>query len=281
VVLLGTGRIGVVSSVLAFGGTASVAAAFGLLQSRVRPRPGQVRSWVVTHRSLGARYAAENVSVSAGFQIRAFALGATTGLVAVGDVRAAELLMGPFLVILMGISIVAVPEASLALRSAPQRLARFCLRLGLGLAIGAAVWGAMVFVLLPTGLGAALVGSIWVAARALLPPVVIAVAVSCMSTAASAGLRAMGAARRSLAAGLVASGLYVAGGVGGAVLAGAPGTCWGVAIAASIAGVAWWAQLWRTVGDFLASVHAPENLRGTLTASPLEPSRILPAQDPS
>jgi len=267
VALLETDSLGVVTSVLAFGGTATVAAAFGLLQSRVRPRPGQVRSWVVTHRTLGARYAAENVSVSMAFQIRAFALGAMAGLVAVGDVRAAELLMGPFLVVLMGISIVAVPEASRLLKTAPEHLVRFCLRLGLGLAIGAATWGVVVYVLLPHGLGEALLHSIWVAARALLPPVAIAVSLSCLSTAASAGLRAMGAARRSLSAQLVASGLYVAGGVGGAFLAGAPGTCWGVAVAASISGAVWWAQLRRTVRELLAASR--------------ESSRIVPARDPS
>jgi O-antigen/teichoic acid export membrane protein len=256
VVLLETGRISVVSAVLAFGGTASVAAALGLVQSRVRPRPGRAASWVVEHRSLGARYAAENVSVSLALQVRAFALGATTNLAAVGVVRAAELLMGPFLVILMGISIVTVPEASFVLRRAPTRLARFCLRLGLALAVGATIWGVTIFMLLPAGLGAALLGPTWVPARVLLPPVVIAVALSCLSTAASNGLRAMGASRRSLAAQLVASGLYVVGGVGGAIVGGALGTCWGVAIATSLSAVVWWAQLWRTLHVFLTSPAA-------------------------
>jgi O-antigen/teichoic acid export membrane protein len=251
VALLRTGNLHVWTAVLAFGGTAWLAAAFGYLQTRVLPRPGRVRSWLVEQRSLATRYAVENVSVSLAFQIRAFALGAAASLVAVGEVRAAELLMGPFVVVLMGISIVAVPESSFVLRRSPQSLPGFSLRLGVGLGVLATLWGVVVYVLLPHGLGTALLGSIWEEARALLPPVVIAVALNCLSTAAMGGVRAMGAARRSLAAQLVASALYVVGGVGGAVRGGAIGTCWGVAVGAAIAAAVWRYQLRRTVRDFV------------------------------
>ncbi|MDP9220291.1 MAG: hypothetical protein M3P23_07110, partial [Actinomycetota bacterium] len=245
--LLVTGSASVTNCVLAFGGTATLAAAFGLLQCRIRPQPTSARAWVVEHRALGGRYLVENVSNSGARQLRAFALGALAGLANVGDVRAAELLMGPFLVIVMGVSQVAVPEAARVLVRAPRLLAPFCFGLGAVQALAAAVWGVAILALLPIGIGDALFGPIWVPASALLPPVIIAVSISCFSVGAAAGLRAMGAARRSMAAQLMVSGLYVIGGVGGAVLAGAPGTCWGVAVATTLGALVWWAQLRSTI----------------------------------
>ncbi len=96
---------------------------------------------MVEHRDLGTRYLVENVSISGARQIRAFALGAVAGLATVGDVRAAEILMGPFLVVLMGISQVAVPEASAVLARSPRRLRLFCFGLGTVQAVAAAVVG--------------------------------------------------------------------------------------------------------------------------------------------
>ena len=48
-------------------------------------------------------------------------------LATVGYVQAAGLLMGPFLVVFMGISIVTVPEATRILRNSPHNFRRYCL----------------------------------------------------------------------------------------------------------------------------------------------------------
>jgi len=63
------------------------------------------------------------------------------------------------------------------------------------------------------------------------------------STAATAGLRAMGAARRSLPVQLTASAAYVVGGSVGAVVGGALGASWGVIIAQVFSALLWWHQL--------------------------------------
>lgn len=257
IVLMITGRAGVVSCTLAFGVTASMAAAIGFVQSRIRPDFGQVRSWMVEHRALGARYLVENVSISGARQIRAFALGAFVGLADVGDVRLAEILMGPFLVVLMGISQVAVPEASAVLTRNAARLRLFSFGLGAVQAAACALWGLLILLLLPTGLGDLVLGPIWRPAAHLLPAVAIGMSAACFSTGASAGLRAMGAASRSMAAQLTASILYVIFGVGGAFVGGAMGTCWGVAIASALGAAVWWAQLWRTLSEHLETAAAP------------------------
>ena len=251
--LLATGQASVTTCALAFGGTATLAAGFGLLQSRILPRPATVRAWLVDHKTLGGRYLVENISIGGARQVRFFALGGIAGLAAVGDTRAAEILMGPFLVILMGASQVSVPEAAHVLKSDPQRLEHFCGILGTVLATTAGVWGVTVLLLMPTGLGDLLLGPLWVPAAALLPPVIIGMFMGGFEIAAAAGVRALGAAPRSLRAQLTNAALYVLGGVTGALLDGARGSCWGVAIATTIGALVWWVQLRRALTEHLST----------------------------
>ncbi|MFW6691125.1 hypothetical protein [Streptomyces sp. MAR4 CNX-425] len=228
--------------VLAWGGSAAVAAAYGCLQSGIRPRPGGARAWLRGHRDLGYRYLVENVGVSGAAQLRMYGLGALAGLGAVGVVRGAELLLGPFLAVLMGLSLVTVAEAARLLRQAPHRLARFCLLLGTGQAAAALLWGAALL-LVPDHAGEHVLGSVWYAAAELIVPATLGVAGAGLGAGAAAGLRALAAARRSLRAQLFASACYAGGGLGGAAAAGAVGSAWGVAAATTAASAVWWLHL--------------------------------------
>ncbi|MFG2652089.1 hypothetical protein [Streptomyces sp. NPDC048436] len=236
-------RVGSVAAfVLAWGASATVAAAYGCLQSGIRPRLAQVRGWLREQRDLGTRYLIENVSLSGASQLRAYGLGAIVGVGAVGAVRGAELLLGPFLAVLMGLSLVTVPEAARVLRHAPHRLGRFCLLLGGGQAAAALLWG-MALLLVTDSLGELVLGSVWSSASELIVPVTFSVAGAGLGTGAAAGLRALGAARRSLRCQLFASACYVGGGLGGAALAGTVGSAWGVAAATVSGSAVWWLQL--------------------------------------
>ncbi|MGB8940349.1 MAG: hypothetical protein WCD21_08960, partial [Streptomyces sp.] len=124
-------HVGSVSAfVLAWGASAAVAAVYGCFQSGIRPRLTGGREWLHEHRDLSYRYLVENVGVSGASQLRAYGLGAIVGVSAVGVVRGAELLLGPFMALLMGLSLVTVAEAARVLRQAPHRLGVFCLLLG-------------------------------------------------------------------------------------------------------------------------------------------------------
>jgi O-antigen/teichoic acid export membrane protein len=250
--LLLTDTATVFSCVLVFGGAATVSAGLGVWQVGLRPRWTKARGWVVTNIDLGARYLVENVSISGARQLRFTALGAITGLVAVGQVRAAEMLMGPFLVILMGMSQVAVPEAARILRTSPERLGRFCFTFGAAQAASAAVWGVLILVVVPDAAGDGLLGSLWGPAMALLPVVILGMCLGGFSVSAAAGVRALGAARRSLRAQLIQSSAYLVGGIGGAYLGGARGTCIGVAMATGFGAVAYWFQLGRARAEHRA-----------------------------
>jgi O-antigen/teichoic acid export membrane protein len=229
--------------VLAWGGTAWIAGLCGPLQARLMPKVSHSWLWVHLHRDLSARYLAENAANSAASQIRLYAVGAIAGLGSVGVVQAAGLLMGPFLVIFMGISLVTVPEAARILRKSPKRFLPYCVIVGVGLAVAGLLWGAVIFIALPYGLGELLLKSLWRPAGALVPAYTVWVMGGCLIGGATAGLRALGVARRSLRAMLISSVIFVIGGVAGAYLGGAAGTVDGAA-ASTLAGAAvWWWQL--------------------------------------
>ncbi|MCX5253745.1 hypothetical protein OOK27_06115 [Streptomyces canus] len=236
-------RVGSVAAfVLAWGASATVAAGYGYVQSGIRPRMTEARGWLREQRDLGYRYLVENVSLSGASQLRAYGLGAIVGIGAVGAVRGAELLMGPFLAVLMGLSLVTVPEAARVLRQAPQRLGKFCFLLGGGQAAAALLWGGALL-LMPDRLGEFALGSVWHSASQLVAPITLGVAGAGLGTGAAAGLRALGAARRSLRSQLFASACYVSGGLGGAAVAGTVGSAWGVAAATVSGSAVWWLQL--------------------------------------
>ncbi|MEV4926507.1 hypothetical protein AB0L03_27380 [Streptomyces roseoverticillatus] len=236
-------RVGSVAAfVLAWGASATVAAVYGCFQSGIRPRMTGAREWLREHRDLGYRYLVENTCVSGASQLRAYGLGAIAGLGAVGAVRGAELLLGPFLALLMGLSLVTVAEAARVLRQAPHRLGAFCLLLGGGQAAAALLWGGALL-LVPDRAGELVLGGVWSSASELIVPAALGVAGAGLGTGAAAGLRALAAARRSLRSQLFASACYVIGGLGGAAVAGTVGSAWGVAAATVCGSAVWWLQL--------------------------------------
>ncbi len=240
---------GVAAFVLAWGLPAVLAAGYGCLQARLLPRPASLGRWLREHRDLGPRYLAENVCTSGGSQLRMYGVGAVAGLAEVGAIRGGELLVGPFMAVLMGLSLVAVPEAARVLRRSPHRLPRFCLILGSGQAAAALLWGLALLFLLPAGIGRFVLGSLWEPSSALIVPITVSVMNASLATGAAAGLRALGAARRSLRAQLVTVTAYVTCGIGGAVLAGAPGSSWGIAAATALGAGTTWLQLRAGVAD--------------------------------
>jgi O-antigen/teichoic acid export membrane protein len=241
----------------AWGGAALIAAVYGLAQSRVVPHFHGVRDWLRQHRDLGSRYMVENVSNSGASQLRMYGLGAIAGLADVGSVRGAELLLGPFLALLMGVSLFAVPEAARVLRRAPEKLVRFCLAIGCAQAAAAALWGLALLLVLPDSVGRLLLGDVWAPASHLILPVALSVTAAGIVAGATAGLRALGAARRSLRVQLISSAGYLGFGLAGAALGGAVGMSWGSTTAMWLGAGLWWWQLRAALRD-RAPVSEPE-----------------------
>jgi len=248
--------------ILSWGAAGAVAAAAGPLQARVLPKPQKAWEWIKRHRDLGPRYLAENTSNSGATQLRTYGVGIILGLAAVGYVQAAQTLMGPFLVIFMGISLVTVPEASRILRRSPRHLWLFCLLVGAGLALAGLLWGLALLVALPEGLGQFALKGLWQPTYPLILPLTISVIGACFTAGATAGLHALGAASRSLRAMAVSSVLFLGCGLEGAALGGAVGVMRGAAVATCIGALVWWWQLFAALeeahGSPAASAVAPE-----------------------
>jgi O-antigen/teichoic acid export membrane protein len=195
------------------------------------------------HGDLGVRYLAENTSINGANQLRTYAVGGIVGLVAVGYLQAVNTLMGPFMVIYFGMTLVTVPEAVRALHRSSRHLRLFCVWLGVGLAVLGLAWGAILLVALPHGLGGLLLGPIWRPAYPLVLPLTISTIGGCIGSGATTGLHALGSARRSLNAELIGAAIFLASGLLGAFADGVVGTVWGVAIATWIGAAVWWWQM--------------------------------------
>jgi O-antigen/teichoic acid export membrane protein len=241
--------------VLAWGASATVAALAGGVQARLLPRPSAAVGWLRQHRELAPRYLGENLSFSAATQLRFYGLSAVAGLAAVGALRAAELLLGPLNVVIIGIGLIGVPEGARIVRRSPRRLRPFCLALGVLQAATALLWG-VAMLLLPDRVGVRLLGPSWHPASELLLPVTLTVALTGLWVGAWTGLRALGVARRSLRAQAYGSTAYLAGALLGAWLAGAAGAAWGGAAGTAVATAVWWWQLQRGLREF-RSAAAP------------------------
>jgi O-antigen/teichoic acid export membrane protein len=242
VLLKKTGHADVFSFVFAWGAAAAAAAAIGPLQARVMPRLPRTWDWLWRHRDLGPRYLAEGTANSASSLLRNYGLGAILGLAAVGYVQAASTLMGPFMVIFLGMGMVTLPEAARILRRSPRHLPLFCLLVSAGLTLAGLLWGIVLLVAMPRGLGHLMLGNLWQPTYPLVLPSTIAIMGGCVQAGAWAGLHALGVAKRSLRAMILSSTVFVACGLAGAAAGGVMGTMIGAAIASWIGGLGFWWQ---------------------------------------
>lgn len=275
-----TGHPSVSAFILVWGAAATVAAGVGPLQARVLPSPARIVGWLSRNRDLGPRYLAENTCNSGSSQLRSYGVGILVGLAAVGYVQAVSTLMGPFLVLFMGMSLVTIPEAARVLRQSPRRLPVFCLLVGAGLAVGAIAWGGFLLVALPRGLGGWLLGGIWRPTYELVLPMTVAVMGACVIAGATAGLHALGKARRSLRAMIYSASAYLVCGLIGAAVGGALGAICGAAVATWIGSILWWWQLRAGLQEAAITAAA---YRGAhrVTPPPPQPANRPPTPSPA
>jgi O-antigen/teichoic acid export membrane protein len=257
VLLRKTGHANIFWFVLAWGATATVAAAVGPLQAQVTPTLSGTWAWVSRHRDLGPRYVAEGASSSVSGQLRAYGIGLILGLAALGYVQATSTLMGPVTIVFLGMSLVTIPEAARVLRRSPRHLPLFCLLVSVGLAVAALIWGVFLLVAMPRGFGGLLLGRIWRPTYPLVLPTVLTVVGLGIYSGAGTGLHALGASRRSLRGAVFASVASLVCGLVGAAAGGALGTVLGTAVAAWLSVLVVWWQLYAAMRE---SGHAPAGI---------------------
>ena len=227
--------------VFAWGAAATVAALAGPFQARVVPRLLGARRWLTEQRDLGLRYAIEGTVNSSSTQLRNYGIGFILGLAAVGWVTAANTLMGPFMVIIIGSGLIILPEATRIWRDRPHRLPTYCVLISGGCIVLGLLWGVVLLVALPRGLGHLLLGPVWEPTYPLVLPTALAILGLCGGAGPGTGLHALGAASRSLRASIISSAIFVAFSLAGAAQGGAIGAVRGTALATWVgAGVYWW-----------------------------------------
>lgn len=284
VLLRMTGHANVFSFVFAWGVTAGIAAAVGPLQARVVPSLSGSWEWLSQHRDLGARYLVEGTATSAAAQVRNYSISLILGLAAVGYLQAANTLMGPFQVILFGMGLVALPEATRILRRSPRHMALFCVLLSVVLTLLAIAWGAAMLVALPRGLGDKLLGPIWRPAYPLILPTALFMAGGCASSGAGTWLHALGAARRSMRAATITAALVLVLALVGAFTGGNSGTIWGAALGGWLGSLLYWGQVRGAQREYsipaeYAAEAATEPLNILRAPAPEDPTEVLPARD--
>jgi O-antigen/teichoic acid export membrane protein len=242
----------VFAAILAWGGAGTAAALVGNLQAGFNLRPDDPTSWMREHRALIPRYVAEATASLTSSQLSLYAIGAFASLATLGQLRAGQLLIGPILTVLIGLQLVAVPEAVRALAVSVRRLRRVCVASGLSMALVSVAWGAALAIA-PEAPGRVLLRANWDPAQEIVLPLALGLAAASFSSGATIGLRAYAAATRSLRATVISSAMATATTVVGAVMAGASGAAWGIAIAHLVGIAIWWREFGRATDDYLAA----------------------------
>ena len=240
-VLLVGGRDTPLALVAAWEVAALVAAIVGIRQMGIAPRPAAARSWLREQRDLGRPLLVDRMATNGVAELAPYAIGAIAGLEAVGALRAAQLLFGPFSVIFQGLSLISLPEAVRLAEHPRGRLLPAAIVFTAGLVVLAIATG-LFLLLLPDSVGEALLGQSWPGAEAILLPYTLVVAGSMFGAGPNVGLRALSAAVESMRVGIARSVLLLTGSLVGATLGAAPGAALGMAAGQWIGNAISWLQ---------------------------------------
>ena len=237
--LVVTGRSSAFAFTLSWGASATVAAVYGLVQSKILPRPGRTTRWLRDHRDLALPFLGQFGALIGGAQLSVYAIASIVGIAAAGAFRAAGILLGPVTMFYRGVRLSALPAAVRLVKRSPEALRGRIGALAAALGLGTMAWG-IVLLLIPDELGTALLGETWSGARSILLPITVSVACGGVVSGLEMGLRALAAAKRSFRARIVLAPLTVGATVIGALVNGAVGAAWAQAIGMVI-GMGIWA----------------------------------------
>jgi len=232
---------------LAWGLSACAAAALGVRQSRVLPRPSQALTWVRTHRDLTGYLLLEYVTLQGAQQLAMLSIATIGSLSVIGALRGAQVLLGPTTILAVGMYSFALPEFSRRRDTLTSRewmggaVALSVFVTGLG-----ALWGA-IFLFLPDAFGKELLGETWPATKAVLVASIVQQAGAAIAIGPATMLYAMDRAKVTLTIHAVLAPMLLAGGVVGVVVGGADGAAWGFAVAFWSVVPAWWIKVRREV----------------------------------
>ena len=256
--LLSSSHQSVGAFVLAWGASTTLAGIVGALQAAALPSPARFLEWWKEHVDLASRFLLEFVAFGAS-TLAIFAVGALAGLEAAGAMRAGQILLAPITVLIAGTSLFAIPAGVRSLEETPHLFQRRIRSIAVALGSIALVWGAVI-ASLPDRWGTAVLSASWAGAHAIIVPLTAWMIGVCVAIGPHYGLRALGAARRSLRARLIVTPLALGAPAVGALLGDALGAALGLAIVGWAEAAVWWTQFSRGTADHAASSDVAESL---------------------
>jgi hypothetical protein len=251
---LAPARAGVAWYVVVWGLTGGLGGLVGaVLGGRLpgRPHPWQ---WLVHHRETSWRFFTEFVTARASSQLVLAALGAISGLAALGAANASFVYYGVLNTLHTGIYLAVVPEGARK-RDQPARLRRLLALVSGALVVVAVAW-MLVGLVLPDSIGRQLFGDTWDDASELMVPMGLAMILGGVSSGGLLGLRSLGDARRSLRARFQSTAWQVVCPLTGAFAGAAGGFAFGFVLARAVAAAIWWKAFGQALRDAARGVRA-------------------------
>jgi O-antigen/teichoic acid export membrane protein len=195
----------------------------------------------MAHHDIGPMLSLEFFATGATGQLMLFSVALFAGLGGVASLRAAQVALGPLGVIYTAILIVAVPELARVYARDLDRMARLATWIGVLSAALALVIGLGVYVL-PDSIGEALLRENWIPAHEVIIPSALALAFSGLMTGMFLQMRVAEAVKETLT--LRLAHLVTAVGIAtlGAIVWGAKGAAWGLALATAFFAWLSWVQ---------------------------------------
>jgi O-antigen/teichoic acid export membrane protein len=245
-VLITRGSATATTLILAWGGSAAVAALAAMIKLVAVPDPAATGGWVRQHRDLLGYLLPETLTATGGDKAALFLVGGMIGVDGVGAVTGARQVLNPLQIITSAAVSFVMPEVSRREHLAPRTRSLLGLGIGGGLAFSSLAYLAVIL-LLPDGVGGWVFGDSW----SVVSPVLLPVGLFSAAAGACAGpfivIAAMGHAKRTFRLNVLATVLLLSLMPVGALLDGAPGAAWGLCLGKVIEIPFWILTLSRVV----------------------------------
>ncbi len=224
--------------VLVWGVTGGLAGLVAAAQARAFPRFSVGTAWLRSHRGIGSRLLGGATLAKGAAQATDYLIGGVAGVVALGTIAGARLLLGPLNVLYLGVGPFGVSEGVRLLARDAGRFRRAIYWAAIGLGAAALVLGAA-WLLVPASVGQRVIPNDWAEVRRFLPVVMAIIIARGVTHGFQIGIKALGAATDYLRATGLSAPLLVLGAGVGAFVGGGMGAAVGLAAARLLEAAIW------------------------------------------
>ncbi len=240
-ILLGHGSL--VNLMLGWAVTGAIAAVVGSWQAGLRPQPRRWREWLRESSQLSSRLVSEYVLNMGFVNLAYFVVAAILGLVAMGSLRGAQVLLGPMQTVIFSMSALILPLLSERVNTG-RPIGKLAALISAGSASVTIAWVTVLYAL-PPSIGEQLLGATWHGAHSVVIPAGISLICVAGVFGASIGLRALRRPGVLVRAMMIQAPSILVFGVLGAFWGGVMWAAIGFAVGQALGLVVVWLGFWR------------------------------------